>query len=234
MKRASDVCCCCSSYTPEVSTVATRQIVWSSLLTVYNLGCLSLPPWSYPPTLDFMHTLLLPILITVHEIPMGLDAKTYWLTDCQSQCDFHFDFLLGSVVRPWPDGNGVSAWSWRISTVRSRCQGTVGEATAGWNRFSGCCGASWIVEISRGAVLTCTYESYQWSAHSQNQTPSIVTRMRDNIIIHSLFICLLMSVLVECFEIFHHIWSPGFDPRSRWFNYLSYQRVKNNALISYG
>jgi hypothetical protein len=24
---------------------------------------------------------------------MGLDAKTYWLTDRQSQCDFDFDFL---------------------------------------------------------------------------------------------------------------------------------------------
>jgi hypothetical protein len=23
---------------------------------------------------------------------MGLDAKTYWLTDRQSQCDFDFDF----------------------------------------------------------------------------------------------------------------------------------------------
>jgi hypothetical protein len=22
---------------------------------------------------------------------MGLDTKTYWLTDRQSQCDFHFD-----------------------------------------------------------------------------------------------------------------------------------------------
>jgi hypothetical protein len=23
---------------------------------------------------------------------LGLEAKTYWLTDCQSQCDFDFDF----------------------------------------------------------------------------------------------------------------------------------------------
>jgi hypothetical protein len=23
---------------------------------------------------------------------MGLDTKTYWLTDSQSQCDFEFDF----------------------------------------------------------------------------------------------------------------------------------------------
>jgi hypothetical protein len=25
---------------------------------------------------------------------MGLDTKTYWLTDRQSQCDFDFDFDL--------------------------------------------------------------------------------------------------------------------------------------------
>jgi hypothetical protein len=34
---------------------------------------------------------------------MGLDTKTYWLTDRQSQCDFDFDFdfdqLLVSSVR---------------------------------------------------------------------------------------------------------------------------------------
>jgi hypothetical protein len=28
---------------------------------------------------------------------MGLDAKTYWLTDRQSQCDFDFDFDSGVV-----------------------------------------------------------------------------------------------------------------------------------------
>jgi hypothetical protein len=30
---------------------------------------------------------------------MGLDTKTYWLTDRQSQCDFDFDFWL-SKKRP--------------------------------------------------------------------------------------------------------------------------------------
>jgi hypothetical protein len=29
---------------------------------------------------------------------MGLDTKTYWLTDRQSQCDFDFE-LLGCYVR---------------------------------------------------------------------------------------------------------------------------------------
>jgi hypothetical protein len=27
----------------------------------------------------------------------GLDTKTYWLTDRQSQCDFDFDFCLDNV-----------------------------------------------------------------------------------------------------------------------------------------
>jgi hypothetical protein len=29
---------------------------------------------------------------------MGLDTKTYWLTDRQSQCDFDFDLSLEVVV----------------------------------------------------------------------------------------------------------------------------------------
>jgi hypothetical protein len=48
----------------------------------------------------------------------------------------------------------LDAGSWRISAVRSRCQGTAGEDTAGWKRLSGCCGDLWIVEISGGAVIT--------------------------------------------------------------------------------
>jgi hypothetical protein len=50
----------------------------------------------------------------------------------------------------------LSAWSWRISTVRSRHQGTAGEDTADWKRLSRCCGDLWIVEISSGAVITCS------------------------------------------------------------------------------
>jgi hypothetical protein len=31
---------------------------------------------------------------------MGLDTKTYWLTDRQSQCDFDFDFdLLAASIQ---------------------------------------------------------------------------------------------------------------------------------------
>jgi hypothetical protein len=36
-----------------------------------------------------------------------------------------------SVMSRLPAGNGVSAWSWRISTVRNRYQGTASEDTAG-------------------------------------------------------------------------------------------------------
>jgi hypothetical protein len=32
---------------------------------------------------------------------MGLDTKTYWLTDRQSQCDFDFDFDPGSRWQLW-------------------------------------------------------------------------------------------------------------------------------------
>jgi hypothetical protein len=62
--------------------------------------------------------------------------------------------LYGSLCR-----DDFSAWSWRISTVRSCCQGTAGENTAGWKILSGCCGDMGLVEIGCGAVITCTYKS---------------------------------------------------------------------------
>jgi hypothetical protein len=53
---------------------------------------------------------------------MGLDTKTYWLTDCQSQCDFHIDSYLvmsprwGSTPRltDWlaVSRNVTSTWTW--------------------------------------------------------------------------------------------------------------------------
>jgi hypothetical protein len=46
----------------------------------------------------------------------------------------------------------LSAWSWRISTVRNRCQGWAREDTAGWKRLCGCCCDLCILEISGGAV----------------------------------------------------------------------------------
>jgi hypothetical protein len=47
----------------------------------------------------------------------------------------------------------------RISTVRSRCQRTASEDTAGWKKISGCCGNLWILEISGGDIITSTYAS---------------------------------------------------------------------------
>jgi hypothetical protein len=57
----------------------------------------------------------------------------------------------------------LSAGSWRISTIRSRCQGTVVD-TADWKRLSGCYGDLWSVVISGGAVITCSSESV-WYNH---------------------------------------------------------------------
>jgi hypothetical protein len=34
-----------------------------------------------------------------------------------------------------------------ISTIKSRCQGTAGENTAGWKKLSEYCGDLWIVEV---------------------------------------------------------------------------------------
>jgi hypothetical protein len=49
---------------------------------------------------------------------MGLDTKTYWLTDRQSQCDFDFDFESSSTKdRPVLSSDcncqiAVNIWSW--------------------------------------------------------------------------------------------------------------------------
>jgi hypothetical protein len=59
--------------------------------------------------------------------------------------------------RLWRENS--SAWSWRISTVRSRCQGTTGEDTEGWKMRRGCSVDLWIVEISDNAVIACSPES---------------------------------------------------------------------------
>jgi hypothetical protein len=127
---------------------------------------------------------------------MGLDTKTYWLTDRQSQCDFDFDFDLSLddwervegwqfswalQGRPRRDGaiiqltrvlhrrlcqEDLSAGSWRISTVRSRCQGTAGYDTTGWKELSGCCGDLYSVKIGGSAETACSYERcVQWSTN---------------------------------------------------------------------
>jgi hypothetical protein len=72
----------------------------------------------------------------------------------------------------------LSAWSWRLSTVRSRCQGTADKDTAGWKRLIGCCDDLWSVKISGGAVITCSSEWWVQvvkKIHSSTHTPSTVT-----------------------------------------------------------
>jgi hypothetical protein len=44
---------------------------------------------------------------------MGLDTKTYWLTDRQSQCDFDFDYW---ELQFWE----VKSWQLRPERVRKR------------------------------------------------------------------------------------------------------------------
>jgi hypothetical protein len=63
---------------------------------------------------------------------MGLDTKTYWLTDRQSQYDFDFDREIELCKGGWEEN--LSAGSWKISTVRSRCQVKADEDTAGWKK----------------------------------------------------------------------------------------------------
>jgi hypothetical protein len=61
---------------------------------------------------------------------MGLDTKTYWLTDCQSQCDFDFD-LTNNESREKKNknldteqiyGHGLQRGSMPRVTVLAVCQ----------------------------------------------------------------------------------------------------------------
>jgi hypothetical protein len=88
---------------------------------------------------------------------------------------------------------GLSAWSVRISTARSRCQGTAGEDTAGWKKLSGCCGNLWIVKIIGGTVIACSPESYiyKWSINPFTNPNTIYSHAlnRDNIFHITLIQC---------------------------------------------
>jgi hypothetical protein len=63
---------------------------------------------------------------------MGLDTKTYWLTDRQLQCDFDFNNEL--FVRQSPAGKNVSTEA--EDTVEIRYQATTGEDIANWEDFT--------------------------------------------------------------------------------------------------
>jgi hypothetical protein len=45
---------------------------------------------------------------------MGLDAKTYWLTDRQSQCNFDFDFDLSCGPTRVEAGSNTSTVTLRV------------------------------------------------------------------------------------------------------------------------
>jgi hypothetical protein len=57
--------------------------------------------------------------------------------------------------RPWQEN--LSAWSWRIFTVRSRCRKRLVK-TAGWKMLCRCCSELQSVKISAGAVIICSSE----------------------------------------------------------------------------
>jgi hypothetical protein len=51
---------------------------------------------------------------------MGLDTKTCRLTDCQSQCDFDFEVVLGEFqTKPAPDKFSASS-RWEMKAVTSQ------------------------------------------------------------------------------------------------------------------
>jgi hypothetical protein len=58
----------------------------------------------------------------------------------------------GTSVSRWLYGSlwrkDLSAWSWRNSTFRSRCQGTDGENTTNWKRLSVWCGDFWRLAVA--------------------------------------------------------------------------------------
>jgi hypothetical protein len=91
---------------------------------------------------------------------MGLDAKIYWLTDRQLQCDFDFDFLIRRESWKGSEKNVSLVWDGRLPGsysvagmndlwgqsgreqgrggsygVESRYQATTGEDTAYWEDF---------------------------------------------------------------------------------------------------
>jgi hypothetical protein len=83
---------------------------------------------------------------------MWLVPKCYKQSQSSSREDSWQAVLYWS---PWSEN--LSLLGWRIVTVRSLCQGTTSEDTAGWKRLSGCCDL-WNVEISGGALIKYNYD----------------------------------------------------------------------------
>jgi hypothetical protein len=60
-----------------------------------------------------------------HEPQMGLDTKTYWLTERQSQCDFDFDFEFSSVPN-----EESSRWGSQFQMTRLEWSDSFGSITS--------------------------------------------------------------------------------------------------------
>jgi hypothetical protein len=80
---------------------------------------------------------------------MGLDTKTYWLTDwltdCQSQNDFDFDLSL--VLGQSPVGKNVSTETEDIVEIRH--QATTDEERADWEHLVCAVVNYWVCELAR-------------------------------------------------------------------------------------
>jgi hypothetical protein len=79
------------------------------------------------------------------------------MQSCYKQGAMIWEFSWVLQGRLWRED--LTAWSWRISTVRIRFQAMAGEDTACWKGLHGCCGNLWIVEINGGAVIAHSSES---------------------------------------------------------------------------
>jgi hypothetical protein len=113
--------------------------------------------------------------MSVHEPQMGLDTKTYWLTDRQSQCDFDFDFFKSllcydssSVHREFMR-QGIADWPSRVwrrvritSTLTLRVVKCDGKGTQ-------CRGYNWATlflgDIRTGTLSSRLGESRIWGSN---------------------------------------------------------------------
>jgi hypothetical protein len=103
---------------------------------------------------------------------MGLDTKTDWLTDRQSQCDFDFDLLVDrwqAVLYCNLEGK-----TWKRKAEESPLLTSFARkrllTLQAWEDLA--CSDLWIVEISGGAVIACSSDwcVYKWSMDTINNS----------------------------------------------------------------
>jgi hypothetical protein len=130
---------------------------------------------------------------------MGLNTKTYWLTDRQSQCDFDFDFEFDSSS----------------SVQQSRAESRQNWVSPGQSRKNGSAeGLLWVT------VIYCDYEWLykEWPTNPiTNPTPVLLVTPinRDNImtswahldglLYKSLFVCMCIPTIVTRQRLAKHI-----------------------------